>query len=59
MLDKSRSHGIVYGLPGVAFEQDGKQYGPQGAEVEESAQAVDTEDPTPKKRGRPFKNKDE
>ena len=53
MLDKSRSFGIVYGLPGVAFEQDGKQYDPQGREL------VSHEEQEPKKRGRPFKNKDE
>lgn len=48
MLDKSRSYGVVYGLPGVAFEQDGKEYDPQGNPIESN----ETE---PKKRGRPFK----
>lgn len=34
-LDKNRSYGIVYGTPGIAFEQDGVHYSGSEQPVEQ------------------------
>lgn len=36
-LDKTRSYGVVYGDPGVAYEQDNKQFNAVGDEVGDGA----------------------
>lgn len=41
-FDKTKEHGIVYGHPGIAYEQDGHQFGFDGELYSEGADVVNT-----------------
>lgn len=40
-FDKHRPHGVVYGHTAIAFEQDGKQFRPDGTLYEEAKNQAD------------------